>query len=143
MTAPHPAERIRGALGSTAAAQLPPAGLDGLDPAWSRLVDAPDAQGVPRRWHLLDTGEALGTEPVGTVLCVHGNPTWSYLWRRLAAATLDKSRVPVTYPHLGNVGPASIPITLAEEQKTLKNGDRVLLMGVGSGLNTALMEIAW
>jgi acyl-CoA synthetase (AMP-forming)/AMP-acid ligase II/pimeloyl-ACP methyl ester carboxylesterase len=92
VTAPHPAERIRGALGSTAAAQLPPAGLDGLDPAWSRLVDAPDAQGVPRRWHLLDTGEALGTEPVGTVLCVHGNPTWSYLWRRLAAATLESAR---------------------------------------------------
>jgi 3-oxoacyl-[acyl-carrier-protein] synthase-3 len=59
------------------------------------------------------------------------------------AASLDKSRVPVTYPHLGNVGPASIPITLAEEQKTLKKGDSVLLMGVGSGLNTALMEIAW
>ena len=25
----------------------------------------------------------------------------------------------------------------------LKKGDRVLLMGVGSGLNTAMMEIAW
>ena len=25
-------------------------------------------------------------EPVGTLLCVHGNPTWSFLWRRLVAA---------------------------------------------------------
>ncbi|WP_367948397.1 alpha/beta fold hydrolase [Rathayibacter sp. VKM Ac-2835] len=85
----HPAARIRRALGSTSAAELPPAGLDGLDPSWSRLVDAPDAHGVPRRWHLLDTHDALnGVEPLGTILCVHGNPTWSYLWRALAAATV-------------------------------------------------------
>ena len=59
------------------------------------------------------------------------------------AAKLDRSRVPITFPRYGNVGPASIPITLAEEQATLKQGDRVLLMGVGSGLNTAMMELAW
>jgi 3-oxoacyl-[acyl-carrier-protein] synthase-3 len=59
------------------------------------------------------------------------------------AAKLDRDRVPTTFPQYGNVGPASIPITLAEEQETLKKGDRVLLMGVGSGLNTAMMELAW
>ncbi|WP_236553573.1 alpha/beta fold hydrolase [Rathayibacter sp. VKM Ac-2803] len=88
----HPASRIRAALGRSAPAQVPPAGLDGLDPEWSRLVDAPDAHGDSRRWHLLDTGDSLGTEPVGTILCVHGNPTWSYLWRRLAAASLEAAR---------------------------------------------------
>lgn len=55
----------------------------------------------------------------------------------------DRARVPRTYPRYGNVGPASVPITLAEEQATLRPGDRVLLMGVGSGLNTAMMELAW
>lgn len=59
------------------------------------------------------------------------------------AAGIDKSRVPLTYPKLGNVGPASIPITLVEEAKKLLPGNRVLLMGVGSGLNTAMMELAW
>lgn len=59
------------------------------------------------------------------------------------AAKLDRRRVPITFPWLGNVGPASIPITLAEEKKSLVRGDRVLLMGVGSGLNTAMMELAW
>jgi len=59
------------------------------------------------------------------------------------AAKLDRSRVPTTYPRLGNVGPASIPITLAQEAPSLRSGDRVLLMGVGSGLNTAMMELAW
>ncbi|WP_404433511.1 3-oxoacyl-ACP synthase III [Microbacterium lacus] len=59
------------------------------------------------------------------------------------AAKLDRTRVPITFPRYGNVGPASIPITLVEEQATLRKGDRVLLMGVGSGLNTAMMELAW
>lgn len=61
----------------------------------------------------------------------------------LKAIHLDRSRVPTTYPTLGNVGPASIPITLAQEAQNLRSGDRVLLMGVGSGLNTAMMELAW
>jgi 3-oxoacyl-[acyl-carrier-protein] synthase-3 len=56
---------------------------------------------------------------------------------------LDRDKVPTTFPTWGNVGPASIPLTLAAEEATLKKGDRVLLMGVGSGLNTAMMEIAW
>jgi 3-oxoacyl-[acyl-carrier-protein] synthase-3 len=59
------------------------------------------------------------------------------------AVGLNRKRVPTTFPHLGNVGPASIPITLVEEQHSLKSGDRVLLMGVGSGINTAMMELAW
>ena len=63
-------------------ARLPPRGLPGLDPAWSRLVRVPDADGVDRTWHLLDNGAPADH---GTVLCVHGNPTWSYLWRRLLA----------------------------------------------------------
>jgi olefin beta-lactone synthetase len=57
--------------------------LPGVDLAWSRTVTVPDADGVPRCWHLLDNG----VEPSrGTLLCVHGNPTWSYLWRGLLAA---------------------------------------------------------
>ena len=51
--------------------------------------------------------------------------------------------MPLTYPTYGNVGPASIPITLSQEAAKLEPGDRVLLMGVGSGLNTAMMEIQW
>ena len=58
-------------------------GLPGLDPSWSRVVTAPDAEGRQRQWHLRDNGmEATH----GTLLCVHGNPTWSYLWRGFLAA---------------------------------------------------------
>jgi len=56
---------------------------------------------------------------------------------------MDRSRVPLTYPKYGNVGPASIPITLEQEAASLNRGDRILLMGVGSGLNTAMLELAW
>ena len=72
-------------------------GLPGLDPSWSRTVTVPDREGVPRTWHLLDNG----AEPVhGTVLCVHGNPTWSYLWRGLLAAAPPGWRM-VAPDHLG------------------------------------------
>jgi acyl-CoA synthetase (AMP-forming)/AMP-acid ligase II/pimeloyl-ACP methyl ester carboxylesterase len=72
-----------------APASIPPSGLPGLDPEWSRIVDvAESGSATSHAWHLLDNGEqlaALGVDPVGTVLCVHGNPTWSYLWRDLVA----------------------------------------------------------
>jgi acyl-CoA synthetase (AMP-forming)/AMP-acid ligase II/pimeloyl-ACP methyl ester carboxylesterase len=76
------------------AASIPPAGLDGLDPSFSRLVIAPESEGlsVSHEWHVLDNGPRLaelGVTPVGTILCVHGNPTWSYLWRSLVSAATD------------------------------------------------------
>ncbi len=45
----------------------------------------------------------------------------------------------------GNVGPASIPIavSLLDERSALKRGDRLALMGIGSGLNCSMMEIQW
>lgn len=56
---------------------------------------------------------------------------------------VDRAKIPVTYPELGNVGPAALPITLAREVEKLDTGDRVLLQGVGSGLNAAMIEIEW
>ncbi len=69
----------------------------GVDPEWSRDIDvasssAADEPGRMRRWHLLDNAAQLsrrGLTPAGTLLCVHGNPTWSYLWRALLAAGSD------------------------------------------------------
>ncbi|MGO3147743.1 MAG: alpha/beta fold hydrolase, partial [Leucobacter sp.] len=57
---------------------------------WSRLVTVDTVDGE-RTFHVLDTLPALqaqGLEPSGTILALHGNPTWSYLWRRLAAASM-------------------------------------------------------
>ncbi|RMB62009.1 alpha/beta fold hydrolase [Tessaracoccus antarcticus] len=73
-----------------------PGPLPGLDPAWSRHVTATDADGVERRWHVLDTAadHAEGDPAfLGTMLCVHGNPTWSYVWRRFLSAARPGWRV--------------------------------------------------
>jgi acyl-coenzyme A synthetase/AMP-(fatty) acid ligase/pimeloyl-ACP methyl ester carboxylesterase len=59
-----------------------PGNLPGLDPRWSRTLRVPDAAGHPHTWHVLDNDVAPTS---GTLLCVHGNPTWSYLWRRFLA----------------------------------------------------------
>ena len=72
----------------------------GVDAEWSRRIDVPstagtDPAGTVHRWHVLDNGpqlERLGLVPAGTLLCVHGNPTWSYLWRSLLAAGTDPAR---------------------------------------------------
>ncbi|WP_028046922.1 3-oxoacyl-ACP synthase III [Cellulomonas sp. URHE0023] len=59
------------------------------------------------------------------------------------AIALDPEKVPTTFPRWGNVGPAALPMTLAEQADSLRSGDRVLCMGVGSGLHTAMAEIIW
>ena len=63
-------------------ATLPPAKIPELEPRWSRLVNVPSHDGGSYTWHLLDNQT---DEAKVTVLCVHGNPSWSYLWRRLLA----------------------------------------------------------
>lgn len=56
---------------------------------------------------------------------------------------LDQSKIPLTFPTLGNIGPAAIPITLAMHQGKIAKGDRVLVMGMGSGINAMAAEILW
>ena len=56
---------------------------------------------------------------------------------------IDSDRVPRSFPLRGNIGPASIPFTLASQVDSLQTGDRVLLMGVGSGLNGCCTELEW
>lgn len=58
---------------------------------------------------------------------------------------LDIDRFPLIYPTHGNIGPAGVPTVLsrAVQGGTVRSGDRVMLMGVGSGINAAAAEIAW
>jgi acyl-coenzyme A synthetase/AMP-(fatty) acid ligase/pimeloyl-ACP methyl ester carboxylesterase len=74
---------------ATERASHPPHDLPGLDERFSRITAVPGRgadEGLPREWHYLDTGDELGrlgAPIVGTILAIHGNPTWSYLWRNL------------------------------------------------------------
>ncbi|MFT7647262.1 MAG: 3-oxoacyl-[acyl-carrier-protein] synthase III [Candidatus Poriferisodalaceae bacterium] len=56
---------------------------------------------------------------------------------------IDGDKVPMSFPTHGNMGPAALPFTLAGVQDTLSAGDRVLCLGIGSGLNCAVVELLW
>ena len=73
----------------------------GVNPRYSHLLEVPTTapieqraqQAGARRWHYLDNLPVLveqGLEPIGTILCVHGNPTWSYLWRTVLDASVNE-----------------------------------------------------
>jgi 3-oxoacyl-[acyl-carrier-protein] synthase-3 len=50
-----------------------------------------------------------------------------------------------TYPFLGNTGSSALPITLmmAQEEGILKKGERVALLGIGSGLSSIMLGVEW
>jgi 3-oxoacyl-[acyl-carrier-protein] synthase-3 len=62
-----------------------------------------------------------------------------------AICGLPQDRIPRIFPEYGNVGPAGVPIVLSKiaEEGTLHAGDRVALMGIGSGLNCTMGEVVW
>ena len=50
-----------------------------------------------------------------------------------------------TFPHLGNIGTVSLPITaaVAEERQAIRSGDHVAFLGIGSGLNCIMLGVEW
>lgn len=58
---------------------------------------------------------------------------------------LDIARFPSQFPRFGNIGPAGVPTVLSKavEDGTVTDGSRVMLMGVGSGINAAAAEVIW
>jgi 3-oxoacyl-[acyl-carrier-protein] synthase III len=58
---------------------------------------------------------------------------------------LDQSKIYRLYPKFGNIGPAGVPIVLSKlsQEGQLHKGDRIALMGIGSGLNCTMAEVVW
>jgi 3-oxoacyl-[acyl-carrier-protein] synthase-3 len=58
---------------------------------------------------------------------------------------IDLTKIFRLYPDHGNIGPAGVPIALSKmvEGDRLRPGDRVALMGIGSGINCSMAELAW
>jgi 3-oxoacyl-[acyl-carrier-protein] synthase-3 len=58
---------------------------------------------------------------------------------------LDQDKVFRLYPDFGNIGPAGVPIVLSKlaEARRLHDGERIALMGIGSGLNCTMAEVVW
>ncbi|HEX3726695.1 MAG TPA: 3-oxoacyl-ACP synthase III, partial [Pirellulales bacterium] len=63
----------------------------------------------------------------------------------LASLAIDPSIDFATYETLGNTGSVALPVTLAlgAEQGHLKSGDRVALLGIGSGINSLMLALEW
>jgi haloalkane dehalogenase len=66
--------------------------FEGTFPFEPRYVEAGDV-----RLHYVDEGPP----DAATILFVHGNPTWSYLWREPIAALSAKGRRCVAFDHMG------------------------------------------
>ncbi|WDS34832.1 3-oxoacyl-ACP synthase III [Pseudoxanthomonas sp.] len=58
---------------------------------------------------------------------------------------IDPKKVMTIFGEHGNIGPASVPIVLSKlkELGRLKKGDRIALLGIGSGLNCTMAEVVW
>ena len=64
-------------------------GLPGVESTWIRTYDV-------HREGRVDTFSVLENSPEnprGTIVCVHGNPTWSFMWRRFVGELGDRWRV--------------------------------------------------
>jgi 3-oxoacyl-[acyl-carrier-protein] synthase-3 len=58
---------------------------------------------------------------------------------------IDLQKVFRLYPDFGNVGPAGVPIALSKLAETgrLERGQRIALLGIGSGINCTMAEVNW
>ena len=86
----------------------------GIDPSWSRTVNVPSHDGSTHQWHLLDRPGTNKDAPV--VLCLHGNPTWSFLWSRLLNELNSEFRV---------IAPDHLSMGFSEQVPTRTYRDRV------------------
>ena len=86
----------------------------GIDPSWSRTVNVPSHDGTTHQWHLLDRPGTNKDAPV--VLCLHGNPTWSFLWSRLLHELNSEFRV---------IAPDHLSMGFSEQVPTRTYRDRV------------------
>jgi 3-oxoacyl-[acyl-carrier-protein] synthase-3 len=63
----------------------------------------------------------------------------------LKALGIPEGKDFASYEFLGNMGTVSLPLTaaLAEERDMLFPGERVALLGIGSGLNCLMLGVGW
>jgi acyl-CoA:acyl-CoA alkyltransferase len=58
---------------------------------------------------------------------------------------LTPGKMQMNFMTLGNIGPAAVPVSLAQaaEAGRVAPGDHVALLGIGSGLNCSMMSVTW
>ncbi len=58
---------------------------------------------------------------------------------------ITRSKIQLNVQTQGNMAAAALPITLAQavEEETVREGNHVGLLGIGSGLNCSMMSVSW
>jgi 3-oxoacyl-[acyl-carrier-protein] synthase-3 len=91
-------------------------------------------------------GDQLGrsaAEPIDKTICHQVGGAHRKLL--LQSLGLSPERDYSTFPWLGNTGSAALPVTLAlaAESGFVTSGDRVALLGIGSGINCLMAGVQW
>ena len=60
-------------------------------------VDVDDTEGGKLRMHYVDEGPKDGQ----TVVMIHGNPTWSFMWRKLIPTLIENGYRAIAIDHIG------------------------------------------
>ncbi|MBI2435194.1 MAG: 3-oxoacyl-ACP synthase III [Candidatus Hydrogenedentes bacterium] len=96
-----------------------------------------------RTWEAFLHDIGWGREQVDKVICHQvGMANQKAILSELG---IPESKDFQTFPYLGNIGTVSLPLTaaLADERGFLQPGDRVGLLGIGSGLNCLMLGVEW
>lgn len=96
-----------------------------------------------RTWQETQRAFSLAVSDVAA-FCLHqvGKANHDAVLSRLG---IPEERALRLYPELGNMGAASVPLALSRtvEAGLLSSGQRGVLMGIGSGLNSWMMVVEW
>jgi 3-oxoacyl-[acyl-carrier-protein] synthase-3 len=89
--------------------------------------------------------EAFGWRPESVDEFICHQVSLSHFTHTFQQLELPLEKALLTFPYLGNVGPASLPLTLAlgEAQGRVTKGKELCLFGVGSGLGCIVASVSW
>ena len=112
---------------------------------WPRSDKCPPPSSKPlsRTWQRAKAEFGITAEQVDLFALHQVSELHTQELARTLGVSLDKAHL--IYQELGNVGPASVPMVLskAQEAERLSPGDRVMLAGIGSGLNCTAGVVLW
>ncbi|TVR50157.1 MAG: 3-oxoacyl-ACP synthase III, partial [Puniceicoccaceae bacterium] len=96
-----------------------------------------------RTWEAF--GKEIGWAPEGPDRFICHQVGAAHRRRICEALGLDPERDYSTFDHLGNMGSASLPVTLAEaaEKGVVAPGHRIALLGIGSGIHCLMLGVEW
>jgi 3-oxoacyl-[acyl-carrier-protein] synthase III len=94
-------------------------------------------------WDLLLAATGWSTRQVDRLICHQVGA--GHRREVLATIGVDEERDHSTFELLGNIGTVSVPLTAAHAAQSgvLRSGDRVGLLGIGSGLNCLMLGVQW